>query len=86
MAFQQQFTEAAFSQCWTIWEHLFTIHNRFWLSNKQLRRMSSDDKVAFLLTEYELICEIDQKSRQLIQERLANIRNRLIHFGWTLSI
>jgi len=81
MAFQQHFLEAAFSQCWTIWEHLFTIHNRSWLSDKQLRRIYSDEKVAFLLTEYELINEIDQKSRQLIQSRLANIRNRLIHFG-----
>lgn len=79
-AFRLQPLESTFSQCWTIWEHLFTVLNRSWLSDAQTRRVSSAEKIAFLLVEYALRGEIDDASRQRIQS-LAEIRNRLVHFG-----
>lgn len=79
-AFRRQNLESAFTQCWTIWEHLFAIHNRHWLADDTIRRFEAIEKIAFILTEYELRNEIDGKSREQIQS-LAKIRNRLIHFG-----
>ena len=80
IAFQYQPLEASFVQCWTIWEHLFTILNRTWLSSKQIRRISSIEKISFILTQYALTDVVDSNSRKRI-ETLAEIRNRLIHFG-----
>ncbi len=79
-AFRQQTLESAFIQCWTIWEHLFTIHNRNWLSDKQIRQLDSSEKIGFLLTNYALKDKIDDGSRKRIAS-LAEIRNRLVHFG-----
>jgi len=79
-AFRRQTLESSFIQCWTIWEHLFTIHNQKWLSAKQIRQLDSSEKIAFILTTYALKDEIDDKSRKRIAS-LAEIRNRLIHFG-----
>lgn len=78
--FRRQSLEAAFIQCWAIWEHLFTILNRSWLSEKQIRQLSSSEKIAFLLVKYALKAEIDDSARDRIGS-LAEIRNRLIHFG-----
>lgn len=80
IAFQHQVLEASFVQCWTIWEHLFTVLNRTWLSSKQTRRISSIEKISFILTQYALTDVVDSDSRKRI-ESLAEIRNRLIHFG-----
>jgi hypothetical protein len=76
MAFRRQPLESAFTQCWTLWEHLFSVHNSNWLS----RDLDAVDRIAFILTEYALTDEIDTKSREQIKS-LANIRNNLIHFG-----
>lgn len=80
-AFRRQPLETAFTQCWTIWEHLFSILNSNWLSNKQIRQISSFEKIAFLLVAYALKNEIDDSARGRIKS-LAKIRNRLIHFGY----
>jgi len=80
MAFRRQTLESSFVQCWTIWEHLFAILNDNWLSNKQIQLMSSAEKISYLLVKYALSGEIDNVSRKRI-EALAEIRNRLIHFG-----
>lgn len=80
-AFRRQPLETIFVQCWTIWEHLFSILNDSWLSSKQIRQISSFEKIAFLLVEYALISEIDDYARSRIKS-LAEIRNRLIHFGY----
>ncbi|MBI2165482.1 MAG: hypothetical protein HYU29_03645 [Chloroflexi bacterium] len=79
-AFCRQSLETAFTQCWTIWEHLFTVHNDRWLSDEQIRRLNSTDKIAFLLIEYALRGEIDNSDKERINS-LAEIRNRLVHFG-----
>ncbi|MGA9351758.1 MAG: hypothetical protein WBW48_23560 [Anaerolineae bacterium] len=80
MAFRRQPLEAAFVQCWTIWEHLFAILNQNWLSSKQIRQISTAEKISYILVEYALRDEISETDRRRI-EALANIRNRLIHFG-----
>jgi hypothetical protein len=80
MAFRRQALESTFILCWTIWEHLFAVLNRQWLSSKQIRQLSSVEKVSFILVRYALVGEIDNYSRNKI-ESLAAIRNRLIHFG-----
>ncbi len=76
----EQTIESAFTQCWTIWEHLFAILNQNWLSVKQIQQLDSSDKIAFILTKFALKGEIDEQSRNRIKT-LAEIRNRLIHFG-----
>jgi len=79
-AFHQQPLESAFIQCWTIWEHLFAVLNQHWLSVKQIRQLDASEKIAFILTEFALRGEIGHASRKRIRS-LAEIRNRLIHFG-----
>ena len=80
LALRQQPLETAFLQCWTIWEHLFTVHNSRWLSLEQIERLSSYEKIAFLLVEYELRGEIDKNARGKIKT-LSDIRNKLTHSG-----
>ena len=79
-AFRCQPLETAYTQCWTIWEHLFTVHNDRWLSDEQLRRLHSTEKIAFFLVEYALKGEIDKSEKGRINS-LAEIRNKLVHFG-----
>lgn len=79
-AFRRQALESSFIQCWTIWEHLFTLHNQSWLSEDQIRNMSSHEKIAFIMVEYGIKDIIDKSERKRIQS-LSKMRNRLIHFG-----
>lgn len=79
-AFRAQPLASAFIQCWTIWEHLFTVLNRNWMSDKQIRNLSASEKIAFLLVEYALRDEIRESDRTRIKS-FANIRHRLVHFG-----
>jgi hypothetical protein len=80
MAFRQQPLESSFVQCWTVWEHLFAVLNSAWLSNKQIQLMSSVEKISFLLVKFALTGDMSNSSRKKIED-LANIRNRLVHFG-----
>ncbi len=79
-AFRRQILESSFIQCWTIWEHLFAVLNRKWLSKEDIIRLSSYEKVSFLLVNYALTDEINKSARERIKS-LAEIRNKLIHFG-----
>lgn len=80
MAFRYQPLESSFLQCWTIWEHLFSIFNNQWLSDISIRNINAREKIAFLLVKYALVANVDNNSRNRI-ESLAKIRNRLVHFG-----
>ncbi len=80
MAFRRQPLEAAFLQCWTIWEHLFATLNQSWLSKRQIRQLSAVEKISYVLVKYALRDEITEAERKRI-ESLAEIRNRLVHFG-----
>ena len=78
-AMRQYDIEPAFLLCWTIWEHLFTLHNREWLDEPTVLQTSGDKKIAFILNKYLLI-KIDDSARTEIK-RITKARNRLIHFG-----
>ena len=75
----QNYIEPTFILCWTIWEHLFTVHNRNWLDNTAIEQMSGDKKVSFMLNKYFLI-DVDEKARKEIK-RITQARNRLVHYG-----
>jgi hypothetical protein len=72
--------EPAFVQCWTIWEHLFALQNRHWLSGKEINRLNAVEKLSYILSDYALRSDIDDGSRNRIQD-WVEARNRLIHFG-----
>lgn len=77
-AFRSDYLDVAFTLCWTIWEHLFVVLSRTWLSKKTLRRMSLADKVAFLLVECNIKHAITEKNREQINSWVG-IRNQLVH-------
>jgi hypothetical protein len=79
-AFRRQILESAFIQCWTIWEHLFAVLNQKWLSKKKIISLSSFEKISYILVEYAIREEINNEDREKIKS-LADIRNKLIHFG-----
>jgi hypothetical protein len=79
-AFKNQILEASFIQCWTIWEHLFTILNRSWLSSDKIEKLATLEKISYLLVEYGLTDEVTKSDKEQIK-KLAKIRNRLIHYG-----
>lgn len=79
-AFRRQILETTFSLCWTIWEHLFALHNDDWLDKQSIQRLSGKEKVAFVLSRYALREHLDLLENASIEE-LARTRNRLIHFG-----
>jgi hypothetical protein len=79
-ALQERTIESAFSQCWTIWEHLFSVLNEPWMSKSSIRRTDSSEKIAFLLVTYALCGRLQEAEKSRLRV-LAEIRNRLIHFG-----
>ena len=79
-AFRQYDLATAFTQCWTIWEHLFSVLSRAWLSEEQLRHIHGSEKIAFLLVQYGFAEEIVDSDKRRI-EGLVSARNSLVHFG-----
>lgn len=79
-AFRRQILETTFSLCWTIWEHLFALHNDDWLDRQSIHRISGREKVAFVLTRHGLQEHAGIADSPSIEE-LEKVRNRLIHFG-----
>ena len=79
-AFRRQSLEASFIQCWTIWEHLFSVHNDLWLSTKSIRALRAAEKIAFIFARYNLLVQVDDRSRSRLGF-LSTIRHRLVHFG-----
>jgi len=71
--------EPAFLLCWTVWEHLFCLHNKKWLDEQTINQTSGDNKISFILYKY-FSTGIDQFARKNIK-RLVKARNRLTHFG-----
>jgi len=61
-------------------EHLFSLHNEKWLAKDGIKNIKSIEKFSFLLTEYALSKKIDKGSKNRL-EKLAGIRNRLVHYG-----
>ncbi len=79
-AFRRQILETSFSLCWTIWEHLFALHNDDWLDRQSIHRISGKEKVTFVLSRYGLRGHVNLVDSPSIEE-LMQVRNRLIHFG-----
>lgn len=79
-AFKRQSIETTFILCWSVWEQLFTLHNRKWLSDEQIRKMHASEKISFILVEYAIRKEISFTDKIKIR-KLASIRNRLVHYG-----
>ena len=78
-AVHRQNIETSFILCWTIWEHIFALHNRKWLDESTIEKMSGYEKIAFILNKYFLL-NLDDKAKTGIK-KLAITRNRIIHFG-----
>jgi len=80
-AIKQRTITSAFTQCWTIWEHLFFCLNCKWMSEQNIRNTRADEKIAFILHHHGILHHIDKNCRDVIQ-RLVNTRNRLVHHGF----
>lgn len=77
-AFRSHGLASRFTQCWTIWEHVFALHNQAWLGREDIAHMAAREKIAFVLVEYGFS---EQVARHKQLKTLADIRNRLVHFG-----
>lgn len=79
-ACHRQILETSFLLCWTIWEHLFRLHNERWITRRSLEHLAAKEKIAFLLTKYGLRQRINDADRSSVK-RLTKIRNALTHEG-----
>ncbi|MEW4531130.1 hypothetical protein [Maioricimonas sp. JC845] len=79
-ALSQRNVESAFIECWTIWEHLFSILNDSLMDHRAIQRVSAVEKITFILVTYAVRSELDKSERKRLED-LAEIRNRLVHFG-----
>lgn len=79
-ALQQRTVESAFTQCWTVWEHLFSILNDSWMTKKTVQQTSAVEKITFLLVSHAVRENLQDKEKKRL-EVLASIRNRIVHFG-----
>jgi hypothetical protein len=79
-ACKRQILETSFILCWSIWEHLFYLHNKQWLSNEAIRKLPSKEKVSFVITRYKIKEQIEPRDTEGLK-RFVQIRNKLIHTG-----
>jgi hypothetical protein len=79
-AFRRQTLESTFLLCWSIWEHLFSICNSGWMNDASIRRLSGEEKAAFVLERFALASVVGDADRSLLR-KVAEARNRVIHFG-----
>ena len=80
-AMKKQSRESQFLNCWIIWEHLFYLLNKNWISEETLKhKISSHDKISYLLTQFGIKECILKKEHKNIQ-KLALIRNSIVHKG-----
>ncbi len=74
---KRQCTESAFILSWSIWEHIFSLHHSLLMNNKEISKMSVEQKYRFVRNEYFLDGKEEENA-----EKIEKIRNRLIHFGF----
>ena len=79
-AAQQRTVDAAFIHCWTIWEHLFAVLNDSWMSRAHIQKVNASEKIAGLLVRFAFRKRLQEGEKKRLEE-IAEIRNRLIHFG-----
>lgn len=75
---RRQMVETAFLTCWTIWEHLFALHNTQ-LSEQKLQRTDATDKITYILQKY-FARTIDQTATDAVI-RIKRARHVLVHYG-----
>ncbi len=77
---QRQMTiETAFILSWSIWEHIFTLHNKKWMDKRTIEAFSGYEKISFVVSEYFLKnFENDAKKKV---NHLVQTRNRIVHYG-----
>lgn len=66
----------AYTQCWTVWEHLYGLHYR---DSREDRVTPAVEKIRFLLRKYGLKVVPDDNLNRL--HPLTQIRNSLVHEG-----
>jgi len=71
--------ETAFILCWSIWEHLFALHHKKWMSPKTIQTLESYEKIAFIVSEY-FLKSFEPRAKEQVG-RLVKTRNRIVHFG-----
>jgi hypothetical protein len=80
-AMKKQNRESQFLNCWIVWEHLFYLLNKNWISEETLKhKISAKDKISFILTHFGFKNSISKNEHKNIQ-KLANIRNQIVHKG-----
>lgn len=79
-AVQQRTVDAAFIHCWTIWEHLFAVLNDSWMSRAHIQKANASEKISYLLVRFAFRKRLQESEKKRLEE-IAEIRNRLIHFG-----
>ncbi|MFH0954132.1 MAG: hypothetical protein V1873_07365 [Verrucomicrobiota bacterium] len=72
--------ETSFITCWTIWEHLFALHNQKWMSKEEIRRFPVAEKISYVTVQYRIKDALKGKDREGIK-RFATIRHTLVHAG-----
>lgn len=80
-AFLFQTIEKAFANCWTIWEHLYTVFNPLNLTPKQVQKKWSAEKIAYILEHYGITPKLGQKKIEKLGKYLSQMRNDIVHFG-----
>jgi hypothetical protein len=79
-ACRRNIIETSFITCWTIWEHLFALHNQKWMSKDEIRRFPVAEKISYVTVEYKIKDALKGKDREGIK-RFATIRHTLVHAG-----
>lgn len=77
-AFKCSLLEAAIAQCWTMWEHLFSLHSRGELPHEEVDRTGGGAKIAFLLDGCDLA---EQVSEHGTVERLSQLTDMIVRSG-----
>ena len=71
--------ETAFILSWSIWEHLFTLGNKKWMTSKTIETISGYEKISYIVSEY-FLKSFDSKAKKQI-DQLVLTRNRIVHYG-----
>lgn len=71
--------ESSFLTAWTIWESLFSIENRKWMTELDIYSSRAELKISFILDKYFAIT-LNNKSRERVK-LLVKARNRMVHYG-----
>ena len=79
-ACKRQILETSFITCWSIWEILFTLHNKSWLSDEQIIKLPASEKISYILTRYQIKTTLDERDRKGIK-KFVKIRNAIVHTG-----